>query len=178
MMMKVKPACTLVTALVFAALVATAGAQAPAPAPANPGSNNLPLLAGPNLVPVGGYQGPYVSQHAPNRYPTDSQALWFSPAWSQPGAEEIGLAKQADELIHQLEAATTDLQRSEIRTKLGDILSKQFDARQKRHRQEIEALEAKVAKLKDLVNKRQASREEIVTRRLEQVLRDSQGLGW
>jgi hypothetical protein len=90
----------------------------------------------------------------------------------------MGLAKRADELIHQLGAATTDRERSDIKAKLTEILTKQFDARQKRHHQEIEGLEAKVLKLKELVSKRQASREEIVTRRLEQVVRDSQGLGW
>jgi hypothetical protein len=178
MMMKVKSSCTLLAALVFAALVATALAQPPSPSPGAPSGNTVPQARNSPLMPAGGYAGGF---QAPNFTPYESagyQTTFFSPGWRQPGTEEMGLAKQADELIHQLEAASTDLQRSELRTKLGDILSKQFDARQKRHRQEIEALEAKVAKLKELVNKRQASREEIVTRRLEQVLRDSQGLGW
>jgi hypothetical protein len=176
--MKAKPACALLTAVAFPALVATALAQAPFLG-RGPGPNNVPHTEGATVVSSGGPQGVYELHQAPNPYqlspvPTPS----FGLTWKQPGPEEMALAKRADELIHQLETASTDLQRSEFRTRLGDVLTKQFDARQKRHRQEIEALEAKVAKLKELVNKRQASREEIVTRRLEQIVRDSQGLGW
>ncbi len=72
----------------------------------------------------------------------------------------------------------SDTARSDIKAKLSATLGKQFDLRQKRHEQEIKALEAKVKKLKELVIKRQESREEIVSRRLEQILRESQGLGW
>jgi hypothetical protein len=94
------------------------------------------------------------------------------------GGEEAGLANEAGVLIRKLEAADSDTARAEIKTQMSANLGKQFDARQKRHDQEIKALEAKVKKLKELVSKRQESREEIISRRLEQVLRDSQGLGW
>jgi hypothetical protein len=177
--MRSKYAFTLLTALVFAALVATAVAQVPVPPAGKESSDTVPQPSGGTLVPFARYPGVHEPQQAPGPYVLPP-VEWgrFNSGWRQPGSEEIGLAKQADELIHQLEAASTDLKRSEIRAKLSEILTKQFDARQTRHRKEIEALEAKVAKLKDLVNKRQVSREEIVTRRLEQVVRDTQGLGW
>ena len=92
--------------------------------------------------------------------------------------EDAGLAKEAGTLIRKLEAAESDTARNEIKAQLSANLGKQFDSRQKRHEQEIKALEAKVKKLKELVNKRQESREEIISRRLDQILRDSQGLGW
>ena len=88
------------------------------------------------------------------------------------------LANDADGLIRELAKSSSEGRINEIKKRLDDILAKQFDAREKRHELEIEALEAKVKKLKDLVNKRQESREEIITRRLEQIVRDSQGLGW
>jgi hypothetical protein len=97
--------------------------------------------------------------------------------WSY-GGEEAGLAGEAGELVRKLEAADSDTARTEIKSKLAANLGKQFDARQKHHEQEIKALEAKVKKLKDIVSKRQESREQIIAQRVEQMLRESQGLGW
>jgi hypothetical protein len=92
--------------------------------------------------------------------------------------EEGSLAHEADRLARQLGEARSDADRDQLKTKLGEVLGKQFDQRQKRHEAEIKALEAKVKKLRDLVEKRQENRREIIARRLEQILRESQGLGW
>ena len=92
--------------------------------------------------------------------------------------QESALAHEANEIRHRLESATTDAQRSEVRTKLSENLGKQFDLRQKRHGLEIEALETQVKKLRELVRKRQDSREEIISRRVDQILREAEGLGW
>ena len=92
--------------------------------------------------------------------------------------EEINLAHEADELARQLGAAKSDSDRDQLKDKLGAVLEKQFDLRQQRHEGEIEALEARVERLKDLVQKRRENRREIVARRLDQILRDAQGLGW
>jgi hypothetical protein len=81
-------------------------------------------------------------------------------------------------LIRQLQAADSDTQRAGIKAKLSKTLGQQFDARQARHEREIKALEAQVKKLKDLVQKRQENREEIIARRLDQIVRESQGLGF
>jgi hypothetical protein len=93
-------------------------------------------------------------------------------------AEEANLAREADQLARQLGEAKSDSDRDKLKTRLGEVLEKQFDQRQRRHESEIEALEAQVKKLKDLVQRRQENRREIVGRRLDQVLRESQGLGW
>jgi hypothetical protein len=92
--------------------------------------------------------------------------------------QEATLAHDANEIRRRLESATTDSQRSEVRTKLEENLGKQFDLRQKRHGLEIEALETQVKKLRELVRKRQESRAEIISRRVDQVLREAEGLGW
>ena len=67
--------------------------------------------------------------------------------WGLSG-EEAGLANEAGVLIRKLEAADSDTVRNEIKAQLSANLGKQFDARQKRHDEEIKALEAKVKKLK------------------------------
>jgi hypothetical protein len=101
-----------------------------------------------------------------------------SPLRNQIALQESALAHEANEIRHKLESATTDAQRSEVRAKLSENLGKQFDLRQKRHGLEIESLEAQVKKLRELVRKRQDSREEIISRRVDQILREAEGLGW
>jgi hypothetical protein len=92
-------------------------------------------------------------------------------------AESV-LARRTDELARKLGGAKSDSERSQIKTELSEILEKQFGLRQKRHQEEIAALEAKVKKLKELVEKRQENRREIIAKRLDQVLSNAEGLGW
>ena len=92
--------------------------------------------------------------------------------------EENGLSHQAEQLAQQLAAAKSDSDREKIKGQLAETLEKQFDQRQKRHEEEIKSLEAQVKKLKDLVDKRQENRREIIGARLNQIVKESQGLGW
>jgi hypothetical protein len=94
-----------------------------------------------------------------------------------PSGKEMELTHQSQELVKQLAKAEGE-NREKIRTKLSDTLGKQFDLRQKRHEAELTALEAQVKKLKDLVQKRQDNRREIISKRIEQLQRDADGLGW
>ena len=94
------------------------------------------------------------------------------------GAEEAQLVLQTDDLIRQLEAAGSEPQLADAKAKLSDLLGKWFDVRQKRQEREIEALEAQVKTLKELARKRQENRVEIISRKLDQIVRDSQGLGF
>jgi hypothetical protein len=100
------------------------------------------------------------------------------PERNQLMQSESALAHQVEELKRRLDGAATDADRSKVRTQLAELLGKQFDIRQKRHGLEIEALESQVKKLKDLVRKRNESREEIISRRADQILREAEGLGW
>jgi hypothetical protein len=99
-----------------------------------------------------------------------------------PGADQLRTNASAqlemDRLVRQLSEAKSDADREDLKTKMTQALEKQFDQRQRRHEAEIEALEAQVKKLKDLVRARNENRREIVSRRLEQILREAQGLGW
>ena len=85
-----------------------------------------------------------------------------------------------DERIARLRTHQKNIDRYQglLKTKLSDLLEKQFDQRQKRHEDEIKQLEAQIKKLKDLVEKRQENRREIITARLNQIVKESQGLGW
>jgi hypothetical protein len=93
-------------------------------------------------------------------------------------AEEGGLNHQAEQLARKLAEARSDGDREKLRSQLAEVLEKQFDQRQKRHEEEIKALEAQIKKLRDMVEKRQENRRDIISRRLDQILKESQGLGW
>ncbi len=110
-------------------------------------------------------------------YPA-GQGRGLDPLNRQQGAAEVQLTSRSHDLIRKLEATDSDSKRKEIKNELGEVLSKQFDLRQTRHNHEIELLEAQIKKLKELVQRRQENREEIIARRLDQLIRDSQGLGF
>lgn len=101
----------------------------------------------------------------------------FVARWNA-APKEANFAHEADQLARQLGEARSDTDRDKLKAKLGEVLEKQFDQRQKRHEGEIAELEAQIKKLKDLVAKRQENRREIISRRFEQIIRESQGLGW
>ena len=85
---------------------------------------------------------------------------------------------EIDRAVDQLSKSKKDADKESIKAMLSDLLEKQFELRQKKHETEIADLEAKVKKLKELVQTRKDNRKEIVARRLDQLVRDSQGLGW
>ncbi len=105
----------------------------------------------------------------------DRLSLRSARAQSQ---EEAQLATQAGHIAHQLTSASSDTDRDKLKTQLSTVLEKQFELRQQRHKKEIESLEVQVKKLRDLVDKRQENRREIIAKRLDHILRESQGLGW
>ncbi len=114
-------------------------------------------------------------QTAPRFQPDDGQVLAAYPVTKDP---DKLLARRTEELARKLGEVKSESEKSEIKTELAAALEKQFDLRQKRHHDEIAELEAKVKQLKDLVEKRQENRREIVAKRLDQILRDAEGLGW
>src|SRR5262245_37236425 len=111
-------------------------------------------------------------QGQPGRYWNGAN---FSGTRARP--DEMELADKSEELVRQL-AKAEGSKKGKIKDQLSETIGKQFDARQKRHKEEIKALEEKLRKLKDLVQKREDKRDEIVSKRLEQLVRDAEGLGW
>ncbi len=103
---------------------------------------------------------------------TDPNAAFlFYHHFDQADTQVVQLAKQIVE-------AKTDTEKDKLKDKLKDTLNKQFDDRQKRHEKELEALEAQVKKLKEMVSKRQENKKEIIEERTKQLEREAKGLGW
>ena len=130
--------------------------------PAPPGAPAVPVPPGPHATMRNAFYSPR------------SQPV-FAYSYS---AEENNLSRQAEQFAQQLAAAKSDSDRDKIKGQLTELLEKQFDQRQKRHEDEIKQLEAQIKKLKDLVDKRQENRREIISARLNQIVKESQGLGW
>jgi hypothetical protein len=103
----------------------------------------------------------------------------YQPAWNMFGgsSEELELSRQCETLVKQL-AKAEGAEKDKIKTKLTESIEKQFDVRQKRHEAEITALENQLKKLKEMVQKRQENKKDIVGKRFEQLIRESEGLGW
>jgi hypothetical protein len=144
----------------------------PAQTPVGPGGEKLPTIQSQPVPPVPAQPGfsPYgiVGEH---------QGGWVYGVGYGQTAEEMQLAHQCDSLVKQLAKATGE-EKEKVKTKLTEAIDKQFDLRQKRHEAEITALENQLKKLKDMVQKRQENRRDIVSKRLDQLVRDSEGLGW
>ena len=87
---------------------------------------------------------------------------------------------QAEEhtLVAQYAAATNDQERTKLKESLAKVLDREFDLQQQLRKRELEPIEARVKRLRELIEKRSQARKTIVEKRLEQVLRDAEGLGW
>ena len=174
--MKSRHVLSLMIALTLAAFVVSALAQDAGPARS---ASGLSADSAPTVAPDDqGAGSPESRPGADTLLASPTSEPTVDPALRKLGTEEAALRRQADLLIRQLEAADSDTLRHDIKAKLGETLSKQFDASQKRYGLEILALEAQIKRLKDLVRKRQENRAEIISRRLDQIVRDSQGLGF
>jgi len=90
--------------------------------------------------------------------------------------------ERSDEALRALLARYAETKeekaRAEYRAAMTQVLQQQFDARQKACEEELVPLEAQVKRLRDLIQKRQQARQEIVKSRLDQLVREAEGLGW
>jgi flagellar motility protein MotE (MotC chaperone) len=85
---------------------------------------------------------------------------------------------QTGQLIKQYVKAEKEDDKKEIRKKLTDVLGKQFDAHMDKQQKELAELEKQIASLKTLLKKRQDSKSAIIEHRMDQLIRDAEGLGW
>ena len=177
--MKSRHALRLMIALAVATFVVSALAQDARRPRGVRGANDISADSAPTIGrDLQGPGGPDIRPDVNPLLASQASMPTPDPALKQLKTEEAAFEHQVNSLIRQLSIADSDVRRDDIKTKLSEALGKQFDVRQKRHGLEIETLEARVKKLKQLVQKRQENREEIISRRLDQIVRDSQGLGF
>jgi hypothetical protein len=119
---------------------------------------------------------PGAAGHAVVQYgqPHDEQ----SDETAKLNARDAELGQEAESLVKQLADATDDKQRDSIKDKLQETLAQQFDTQQKVRELEVTRIEAKVKKLRDVISKRNDARRSIIEKRLDQLIREAEGLGW
>jgi hypothetical protein len=81
-------------------------------------------------------------------------------------------------LIDRWKASKDSAERNDLEKSLREVLKAEFSMRLEAHEKEIKQLEEKVRQLRDRLNLRREKQDEIVDHRLQQLLRDAQGLGW
>jgi hypothetical protein len=92
--------------------------------------------------------------------------------------EESKAAGEASHWMKEYAGADNEAKRAKVKTKVQEALGKQFDAQQKRRDLELTRLEAQTKKLRELMKKRTDARTTIIEKRLDQLLREADGLGW
>ena len=82
------------------------------------------------------------------------------------------------DLFANYQEASDSGQRETIRDQLTEVLTKHFEVRQQIRVRELEELEAQVRRLRELHDRREQEKDQIVRDRLQQLVRDAEGLGW
>jgi hypothetical protein len=91
---------------------------------------------------------------------------------------EASAHREVQSLMREYKATEDADKRDKIKTKLSAALAKQFDAQQKRRDLELTRVETQLKKLRELMKKRGEERKTIIERRVDQLVRDAEGLGW
>ncbi len=81
-------------------------------------------------------------------------------------------------IVERYSAAQDASAKEQSTAELKQLLDKQFDFLQDAKSVELKKLEEQLARLKEIHNKRAKQKEQIVSDRVQQILREADGLGW
>jgi hypothetical protein len=95
-----------------------------------------------------------------------------------PGRERQIDPRQTQRLIERWKTSKEAAEREKLETELRQLLKREFASRLAVHEREIKQLEEKIRQLRERLSLRKEKQEEIVEHRLQQILREAQGLGW
>lgn len=88
------------------------------------------------------------------------------------------LEKQVQESLDAYAKSDNAQVRETMKLQIVKQLEQQFELRQKLREEELQALESKLNKLRAQVTRRREKKFEIIQHRVDQLLRDADGLGW
>lgn len=150
-------------------------AEAPPPIAAQP---TVPAFPSFDTVEVHGVQSDPFGSTSGYTVTYGGRAQQADPAIVKAKQLEAKIQRQARELVAKY-ASTDDADaRAEVKKGLNSLLKEQFELQKEVREVELSRLEEKVKKLRDLLDKRSAQKDEIVERRVEQLLLEADGLGW
>jgi hypothetical protein len=172
---------------------------APAPA-APPALPALPAQVAPPTVPA-----PPAAAPAPGLYPRPAVRVQALPPGVVPGEApsadvlmpltlrggtayafvenaqskaEREKESQARELLDRYSKSEDESERGRLLEELTTVAGSQFDLRQERREQELKQLEEQLKRLRTLHQRRAQEKDRIVRDRVQQLVRESEGLGW
>ena len=82
---------------------------------------------------------------------------------------DAGFERQSQELAEEYRRAPKDKQ-DEVKKKLEDVVSRQFESRQERRSLELKRLEGEIKRIQASIDKRNEAKKQIVDRRVSEVL--------
>lgn len=82
--------------------------------------------------------------------------------------QDQDLDRESHDLAMQLRRAPTD-QKDSLKTKLTEVVTKQFQARQARRELEIKRLESELTRIRDQIKKRSDAKDSIIQRRVSEL---------
>lgn len=88
------------------------------------------------------------------------------------------LDHQVGTLVRDYAKTQDETKRAKIKADLSAALDKQFENQQKQRDAEVKSIENQLKKLRAVMEKRNEARQSIVQHRLDQLLREAEGLGW
>ncbi len=93
-------------------------------------------------------------------------------------AADAQMQQKSQALLDQYTEAGDDEQKSKIKDQLAEMLEKQFSVQQQLREREVAKIEARVKKLRQTIDKRNEAKRSIIDKRLDQLIREAEGLGW
>ncbi|HEV3003116.1 MAG TPA: hypothetical protein VGX78_01585 [Pirellulales bacterium] len=124
----------------------------------------------------------YAAQPAANAFYALTPACSVDAAQDEESAKliasDVQMQQESQTLLGQYAEAEGDDEKAQIKEKLAAALGKQFSAQQQLREHEIAKIEARVKKLREAINKRNEAKRSIVDKRLDQLIREAEGLGW
>lgn len=92
--------------------------------------------------------------------------------------KDFKLTIKCAKLGKEYKEAETEKEKGRIKDELKEVLVELFESKQAENEERIKQIEEKLSELKEKNSTRKEHREEIVNRRLEQIIASASGLGW
>jgi hypothetical protein len=92
--------------------------------------------------------------------------------------DEIAARHAVAKLVESYRHSGNEKERMELKSQIAKELGEEFLSQQKRRSLELDRVEAQLKKVRDLLRKRSEERQTIIDKRLDQLVREAEGLGW
>jgi len=154
----------------------------PAPAGRLPGTSYAPARRGP-VVPSPPHQPYREPGLPPGKNPPHSNSTFGPSAPPDPEMQKLDnedqkLTSETQELSNQITSAHDDNSKQELRGRLEELVTRHFEIRQARRELHLKRLEDELKRLNALVKKRVELRQQIINRRVSDLLGEPDELGF